>query len=168
MTAATPTGPTEPTGLRYRAAVTVPGLEYPLPKDALRRVAVQEGPLLAWLMDEVANWSCDDEDAPDCHNLVCDHAAEWADNHLEFALILQTLSLLSAMLLPHRSTGRILDALAADGQATDQQAACEKCHVAWPCPAIRDAEEAAAPLWPLLRNSPFAARAHTGSAWSDL
>lgn len=54
-----------------------------------------ESPVLAWLMDAIANWSCEE-----CGNLLCEHAAQTAREDLAVDVIMQMLSVLAVTVLP--------------------------------------------------------------------
>ena len=128
-------------GFRVYPPAIVPGIAYPIDPTTLEQVAQDESPVLAWLMDAIANWSCEE-----CGNLLCEHAAQTAREDLAVDVIMQMLSVLAVTVLPHRSTGRAASGLGGRLPKVGEHAQCEVCVTAWPCAFITEFEERAKPL----------------------
>ena len=105
---------------------------YPLlSSDELTYIARTEAPILAWLADQRANWTCGE-----CGEYLCDHDESPYSP-------LAALQLLDTFLAPHRPSSIIEVALGSPPVPWEERAAeCLSCREHWPCGTIREAEQA--------------------------
>jgi len=105
----------------------------------LADIIEQESPVVAWVLDMVANWTCDEHDV-----LLCECIDDSRDMPLrEFV---EVLGFLNVFLGPHRSTRVIIEALNPDRTAVQGHTLeCMECLTPYPCALIRHADELARP-----------------------
>lgn len=104
-----------------------------------------DAPVLAWVDEQVWNWTCDD-----CGQLtLCEHVVPDPDSPPHGAAAVEdvgnALLILKRLVDGHQSSVAVVEALGGD-PCRETESFCLKCEQVWPCPTVVQLEKAAAPV----------------------